>query len=496
MHRLVSFSGESIGRGDGESNAPEPPSCRDGLAAVVRRAGEERPQGSFVIVERVVRLMLERRLARLDFSERGALGHRADGRPVSLPSPIDDVEGPDLLAELVPRESMEEFAGGGPVSSEVQVLGGSVRVSALLRNGKALIQLELVDPAAAHWTVAPLSGQTSWGTQLAGTLATRTIDPARLPSGVAGPAAPAVRGGPSHVPRSVPESLTWSEPATTSFTALMGLALGVVTAVAANVVRWRGTRLADVFELGGVRGLAAFGITCSFFWGLALCGARWLRLRDVEAVSDRSLLEPFTAALRSTELAALLAWLESPVTAVSPLLGRLKDVLGQWAIRPSFRDACLVLEQHAAADAAAARDRHRIVRAVVRAPAVIGLAGAALELASALGDAAGIGALERGLLDAARGLSSALTTALEGLLASLLVGLLASALAAREERLSWRVGREVSSLFLPALQRAVPDPQAGKLDSLIRSLEELREAMKRSGNLEAGDDPERPRTPE
>jgi biopolymer transport protein ExbB/TolQ len=205
-------------------------------------------------------------------------------------------------------------------------------------------------------------------------------------------------------------------------------------------------------------------IQCFFFWAVAICLVRWLRLRSLAELSKPTLMAEVNRALSASTPAAIAAQLETPVASASPLLRRVRTVLRQWTLRPGLPNANLALQEHVTQDEESMRAGYGVIRAFVWVLPVLGLIGTAIGIAIAVGgfatflgsDVEDFRVVKQHLLEVTSGLSFAFLMTLEGLLTALLAMLACSALQTREERLYGRVQRKLTETFLPALQRFAP----------------------------------------
>jgi biopolymer transport protein ExbB/TolQ len=215
-------------------------------------------------------------------------------------------------------------------------------------------------------------------------------------------------------------------------------------------------------------------ISCFFFWAITVCYLRWRRLRALERISSRELLEYTTNLLRSQQgIDVLHQELKTPQCQASPLLRRLHAVVQQWQIHANRQDADLVLQQHVAYDEEAVHAGYSLIRTFVWALPVLGLIGTVLGISGAVGDfshflgskigndAQAITEIKKNLVSVTGGLAFAFLITLHGLLTSLLTMLTASSLQTREEKLYATVQQGIVDTFLPALQEVAPESSAG-----------------------------------
>lgn len=248
--------------------------------------------------------------------------------------------------------------------------------------------------------------------------------------------------------------------------ALAGAALGIVSSLLIFLIAGKGSLLGEMFNLRRFSTVIPVIISCLFFWGALLCVWRRLRLRELERTSPKSLLLDATRVLSSEGLPELAAQLEHDDCGLSPLLRRLQAVARQWLLRPSLQDADLVLQQHVAHDEEAVHSGYGLLRTFVWALPVLGLIGTVVGISLAVGGFAqflggaidDVAVVKQNLVGVTSGLSFAFLITLQGLLTSLLLMFAASSLQTREEKLHANIQQEIADIFLPALQRAAPEP--------------------------------------
>jgi biopolymer transport protein ExbB/TolQ len=245
--------------------------------------------------------------------------------------------------------------------------------------------------------------------------------------------------------------------------------MGLAVSVALFALNSKQSLLGQMFNLNSIMALAPISMSCLFFWGVMLCILRWLRLRQAEQVSSKIILSKVTSSLGTTTLSGIMASLSSPGTTISPLLRRVQAIIRQWTIKPSLQDAALLLEHQELSDEDTIRNSYGVVRVFVWALPVLGLIGTVVGIALAVGNFAqflgtnidDVSLIKKSLVSVTGGLSYAFMNTLQGLLSSLLLMLPASALQSREERLISTIRRDISDVFLPALQRAFPESTTG-----------------------------------
>ncbi|MGH9769908.1 MAG: hypothetical protein ACREAB_20990, partial [Blastocatellia bacterium] len=132
--------------------------------------------------------------------------------------------------------------------------------------------------------------------------------------------------------------------------ALAGVVLGIISSLLIFLIARKGSLLGEMFNLRRFSTVIPIAISCLFFWGALICVWRWLRLRELERTSPKSLLLDATRVLSPGGLPELAAQLEHDDCGLSPLLRRLQAVTRQWLLRPSLQDADLALQQRVAHD--------------------------------------------------------------------------------------------------------------------------------------------------
>lgn len=274
-------------------------------------------------------------------------------------------------------------------------------------------------------------------------------------------------------PLSVPTILSWSESRIRTISAILGIAIGLLSSVLIFLLASRESMLGHYFNLREISVAVPILISIMFFWGAALCVFRFFRQRALERISHRSLLLDSVLVVNSGEVSGLMAELDPPVARFSPLLRRIHGVLQQWLIRAGLQDADVILQQQAISDEESVRAGYTLIRTFVWALPVLGLIGTVVGVAFAVGgfaqflggDIEDVAVIKRNLVGVTSGLSYAFLTTLHGLLTSLLLMLSASALQTREEKMYSIIQQNVVDLLLPALQRAIPERhETGALD--------------------------------
>jgi biopolymer transport protein ExbB/TolQ len=265
-------------------------------------------------------------------------------------------------------------------------------------------------------------------------------------------------------PKSVPPALAAAAGSRT-VAAIIGVLAGVLVSLVLFLASPRSTLLFEMFDFRRPSTAIPVAILAMFFWGAAICVLRWRRLRALESISGKALLDAAIPLVGGFHMAILEGDLRGPEAQASPLLRRMGAVLQQWRLRPSLQDADVVLQQIAASDEETVHSGYSLARTFVWALPVLGLIGTVIGIAVAVGGFArflggnidDVTIIKQNLVNVTSGLSFAFLITLLGLLTSLLLMLAASALQTRERELYARVQQEMADLFVPALQRVAPE---------------------------------------
>jgi biopolymer transport protein ExbB/TolQ len=263
---------------------------------------------------------------------------------------------------------------------------------------------------------------------------------------------------------SIPAFLRSSERATTLLAGITGLVLGIITSLAAYYATPAGNVVERIFDPSDAATLIPVTVLSLFFFGCAIVFLRSWRMRATARVANGPLSVTVAEAITGQGPAAVVAWLDAPVTVASPLLRRVQTVSRQWLVSPGLADADLALQHHVAADAENLHAAYSMPRTIVWALPVLGLIGTVIGIALAVGgfaeflggDIDDIAAVKRNLVGVTGGLSFAFLITLLGLVTALVLMFFSSAMQAREEAFLADLQSWVSERILPALQRAQP----------------------------------------
>lgn len=267
---------------------------------------------------------------------------------------------------------------------------------------------------------------------------------------------------------SAPPFLGSSERATKLLAGITGLVLGILTSLVAYYATPAGSVVERIFDPYNAATLIPVTVLSLFFFGCAIVFLRSWRMRATARVANGPLSVTVAEAISGHGPAAVVAWLEAPVTVASPLLRRVQSVTRQWLVSPGLADADLALQHHVAADAENLHAAYGMPRTIVWALPVLGLIGTVIGIALAVGgfaeflggDIDDIAAVKRNLVGVTGGLSFAFLITLLGLVTALVLMFFSSAMQAREEAFLADLQGWVSERILPALQRAQPAPVA------------------------------------
>jgi biopolymer transport protein ExbB/TolQ len=401
-------------------------------------------------------------------SDREFILYRADGSRATTEDRLSQTQIQELLEEILPDAQRSLYASGVPVAFQyaygdrVVNVGASqsddnIRVSIAFGTAPTLAFTAPTSPMEPSVAEAKPQGSSSEAQRAVAPSETQ-IPPAKPPSLRAHPA----------FPHGILKSLRWSEAQIRMRSGIGGLALGLITSLAAALLAPKGSLLGQMFDLRNVTTVVPFFISCMFFWAASICWLRWRRLRDLERISSRSLLLEATQFLRNSTLTELDTELKGEEVQVSPLLRRLQAVVRQWLIRPSLQDADLILQQHVANDEEAVHAGYSLVKTFVWALPVLGLIGTVIGISMAVGgfasflggDIEDVGIVKQHLVGVTGGLSFAFLITLHGLLTSLLIMLPSSVLQTREEKLYTTIQHDIAETFLPVLQQVAPESHA------------------------------------
>lgn len=376
---------------------------------------------------------------------------RPDGTRVPVTASLGPGEIIEALREIVPSHLQAVLNTGASFQFWHERDGRPVSVAFTGPTSNPRVRLSLRDTQAAH-SEPPLPRPTP---------EQRNSSVRVAEQGWSGSSAGTAGSGRALALPAVPLSLQLSERVWRILAGLCGVSAGIgLAAFLAN--GQHGRVLSQMFDQHNPTTAVPVLINCFFFWGAAICGYRWLRLRQLERLSSTRLLSAVSGSLAQRSIGDTIGDLEQPVVSVSPLLRRLHAVLRQWQLEPKLQAADIVLQEHVAHDQEEVQAGYSLVRTLVWALPVLGLIGTVIGIALAVGgfatflggDVEDVRVVKKHLVEVTSGLSFAFVITLQGLLTSLLVMLVASALQTREDRLYGRVQHEISEQFLPELQRS------------------------------------------
>jgi biopolymer transport protein ExbB/TolQ len=265
-----------------------------------------------------------------------------------------------------------------------------------------------------------------------------------------------------------PRILRWEDSFLQGLAGILGLGLGLSASFFFQRNVAEDSILANIFGKDFTHALIPGAIAAMFLWGIFICLFRWLRLRAVQKASGQGLLLAVVAKMNTPEdVKGLAVGLEQDRYLVSPLFRRLKNLIDQWLIRPSVQNADIVLQQQVNSDYENIQASYSLVRIFIWALPVLGLIGTVLGIAEAVGGFAKflggnveeVSVIKKSLVGVTGGLSFAFLITLQGLVTSLLVMLIASPLQTREEKLYGAMQNNIMDLFLPKLQKILPESQ-------------------------------------
>src|SRR6185503_12817093 len=243
---------------------------------------------SMPIFTQIMNLMQAKLCARLVLeSDTGAVAYHKDGTCSPTTEAFSNAEMEELLSEILTEDHRASFEAGSPVHFAHPHNGNAVNVMISRLEGRLRISIDLpAEPSPA-----------------------RTGVPPSLPAN-------------PFIPRTVPFSLRWSDTGIRLFAATFGIVLGLGTSVAVYSGAGKQSLLGRMFNLDDVQALVPVSISCMFFWAATLCVLRWVRVKQAEGISSRSLLLDEVKALSSARLPDLARELDHPACHASPLLRR------------------------------------------------------------------------------------------------------------------------------------------------------------------------------
>jgi biopolymer transport protein ExbB/TolQ len=282
-------------------------------------------------------------------------------------------------------------------------------------------------------------------------------------------------------PLAVPPVLRLSEGAIRAIAAVIGITAGIACSLVIYFLANPGGMTGRLFNLREPFAAIPVLILIVFFWGLAICIVRYLRISAAGRVCGNSLLLDSMQVGNLDGLDNLSRDLASARVQCSPLLRRLQAVTTHWLITPNLQDADVLLQQHLYFDEEDVRSGYSLVRTFIWALPVIGLLGTVAGVAVAIGGFAeflggeieDVAVIKRSLVNVTAGLSYAFLTTLYGLASALILMLLATSLQTREEKLYSSVQQRVTNLFLPFLQKISPEQKGGDVGSMSGLQEQL-----------------------
>lgn len=398
-------------------------------------------------IDELVGLMRGANISRLEVGDSGITGWHADGSILTFDDRISQSQLRALLMEAMPQDEVEAAGTEGSGAFQLPLADGVLWMRVSPDGGPLFLDLETPEVAADKEEAPP----PALSSEPLETPEQETVHDARPPEL-------------PFMPGATPRSRVLSESQIKSYSAAVGVILGAGSSLAAYLFFGGNPLVKHLFSSYSGQALVPVAISVLFFWGLAICCLRWLRIRELEGITSQSILQERTKDLRSKSLSEMDSAFETSSTIANPLLKRAQGVVRQWAIRPSLQEVAILLDHHAASDEETVRHAYGILRTFVWALPVLGLIGTVVGIAFAVGDFAGflggnvndVGIIKDGLINVTRGLSYAFTITLQGLLAALLLVLPTSALQAREERLYGNIQKAISAILLPVLQCDFP----------------------------------------
>ncbi|MCI0356160.1 MAG: MotA/TolQ/ExbB proton channel family protein, partial [Acidobacteria bacterium] len=326
---------------------------------------------------------------------------RADGGSASAKERFTLAQLSGFLDEILPNDRFRTLlakgipfrfpyaCGGGAAAIEVHPGDGQLRITISLNQATAptspivAAQSAATSPPVAEPAPPPSAVPASQVFHPATAAAREELPPHAAPvreeppsaHSTASAAGPLVPRPHLAVPTKLSRILRLLETRLRALAAAVGLALGLITSALIYLLANKEGMLGHMFNLRSLPTAIPVAISCMFFWAATLCCLRWVRLRELERISTKSLLLQATQLLNATGPADLDEKIKGGACEASPLLRRLRAVLQQWAIRPSLQDADLILQQHVANDEESVRAGYNLVRTFIWALPVLGLIG-------------------------------------------------------------------------------------------------------------------------
>ena len=285
----------------------------------------------------------------------------------------------------------------------------------------------------------------------------------------------------SRFPVRVPVVLRVSEVTIRIIAALVGIVAGLFSSLTIYLLADPSGMTGRLFNLKQPSGAVPVVTLILFFWGFAICVARYLRTGAKKRLSSNVFLIYSMDLAKLKGLDRLAAELETHATEHSPLLRRIRALAKHWSSTPSLQDADILLQQQLYSDEESVRAGYSLVRTFIWALPVIGLLGTVAGVAVAVGgfaeflggDIEDVAIIKRSLVNVTAGLSYAFLTTLYGLAGALVLMLIATALQNRDEKLYTTIQERITNLFLPFLQAIAPEAKQPEITAVPGLQEQL-----------------------
>ena len=409
--------------------------------------------------------------------------YRSDGSSLPVSKCLELEQMRKLLEEILPEHYRNPFESGMPVQFKYAHPDGFVNIDAFQSEDGIRLSLEL-EEAISSSPDAQSDAMTPHLTDSVSIVTESTTETVSLtPPSTIGERPPSLQSNQNFL-KQIPWSLSWPLSRLRALGAIVGVVLGMGISFTIYLLASKKSMLGQVFDLREFATMIPVSVLCMFFWGATLCFLRWLRLRHLERISSKTLLDDATRILSLSGLAALFKELEGPIIQISPLLRRLYVVTQQWLIRPNLQDTSLLMEQQIYNDEEEVRSGFNLIRTFVWALPVLGLIGTVIGISLAVGgfsqflsgNVEDVAVIKKSLVGVTGGLSFSFLITLEGLLTSLLLMLASSGLQTREEKLYSALQQDIADIFLPVLQKVAPEESTSVSDP--EGLALLREVLR------------------
>lgn len=290
-------------------------------------------------------------------------------------------------------------------------------------------------------------------------------------------------------PRAVAK-LQSSEESQDQIAMIAGIAIACLLSVGLAVAGPEAAK--NLFDLHSITGYASISIMIMMFWSLCWAALRVRRVRALDAVS--------TTALTEEAKQSLIVLLSNPTAcmpegfSVSPVLTRIEAIATQWKLESGLTSADLILQHHLFQDEENIIKSYTLTKTFVWAMPVAGLIGTVIGISRAVsgfaeflsGKVSNVETIKTHLVSVTQGLSSAFMITMLGLIGALACMLLISWLQTWEERIIAKAQKDITDIFLPALQASEQPAEAKRTQTPEQIIAAIRNAtdsiMQQFGN--------------